>query len=184
MPFRKRLFTLLPVLLINSVVWSAPVLVKIDFTSQEQVDFAKSLGVKAYQKFDNTYVAEMDDSKLPRLKEKEISWQVVDRQPWSEKYYVASVKRGKLPELAAAELGKVILQNAEWRLLKLSASDARNLRNKNVSLMEITKREIPIKYIKPETIYLTPRQTEAKLLNLADSISEDSLYSYNKRLQG
>src|SRR4030065_2518166 len=110
MSFRKGLFTLFPLLLVNSVVWSAPVLVKIDFTSQEQVDFAKSLGVKAYQKFDNTYVAEMDDSKLPRLREREISWQVVDKQPWSEKYYVASVKRGKLPELATAESGKEKLQ--------------------------------------------------------------------------
>jgi hypothetical protein len=183
MSLRKGLFTLLPLLLINSLVWSAPVLVKIDFTSQEQVDFAKSLGLKAYQKFDNTYVAEMDDSKLPRLKEKEISWQVVDRQPWSEKYYVASVKRGKLPEMAAAEWGNVILQDSGWRFLKLSSSDASNLRNKNISLMEITKREIPIKYLKPETTYLTPRQTEAKLLNLADSVSQDSLFSYNKRLQ-
>jgi len=183
MSLRKISFSLLFVMLLSSPTWSAPVLVKIDFTSQEQADFARELGAKAFQRFDNTYLVEIDGSKVTRLGEKQTDWELLDDKPWSEKYYLASAKRGKLPELAAAEWGRVVLQDSNWKLLKLSAPQAAQLRQKRVYLVEIQKRAVPLEFYEPKLTELTPRPFKAELLGLADSISQDSLYSYNLRLE-
>ncbi|OGC91428.1 MAG: hypothetical protein A2142_04750 [candidate division Zixibacteria bacterium RBG_16_48_11] len=61
---RTRTLTLLAIFSLCSLAWSAPVLVKLDFTSQKQADFAKHLGVMAYQRFDNSYIAEIESSRI------------------------------------------------------------------------------------------------------------------------
>ncbi len=183
MPWGKVFLVILMVLIFSSFVWSAPVLIKIDFTSQEQVEAAKSLGVKAYQRFDNTYLAEIEASKLAKLSQKGIAYKIADEEAWSEKYYIVSEKRATLPVPITAETGKVLLEDTDWKVLKLNPGQLQNLRERHVFLSEIPKREIPLRYIEPQVTYFQELPADEKLLNIADSISQDSLYSYNLRLQ-
>ncbi|OGC78512.1 MAG: hypothetical protein A2Z27_00160 [candidate division Zixibacteria bacterium RBG_16_50_21] len=183
MSVTKGILTFALLLLPTSLVWSGPVLVKIDFIEEQQVDLIKKLGGKAYQRFDNSFVVVVEDADLNDLDRHRVSYEILDENPWTDKYFIVSTKRGDLPKLAASYWGSVLIDGARWKFVKLTPTETENLRGHHLKLVEMKKQEIPLKFVSPEMTYFKPPQIEGQIAGLADSVSQDSLYSFNLRLQ-
>lgn len=163
-------------------VLASPVLIKLSLKDQSDYEKAKALNVLAYHRFGNLFIAEFERSNLKALEDKGLSYQIIDEEPWTQSYYVIS-KSERYEKVDLSRYGKILVQTGNFYFLKISDESARSLAEKGYHIVKVFQHAIPFKYKpvpkeRPEALPYYP-----SIESLLSLISQDSLYTWNLRLQ-
>lgn len=175
-------FLISVIILASAQAFAEPVLIKLTLKKSSDYEKAISLGAVAYQRFDNSFLAELESEKLERLDKLDLSYQIIDEDPWSESYFLVSPVEG-IAEVNLELYGTILLEEPEWMLIKTSRERAFELIPMGYRVTPIYHKPIPLKYkpllrvTKPALKYSTVMDS---LINL---VSEDSLGAWIQRLQ-
>lgn len=183
---KRNLLSILAVFVILafnvSLALSSPVLIKLKLEARSDYERAQSLGVTAYQRFDNIFLAEIDSEKLKELRAYELEYEMVDGDPWSEEYFIVSTPPGVRKDLAPV-YGKRVMEEPGLNVLKAGWDQALELQKMGSRVTHIPKRPIPLKYSPPVVLHKEEFEYSADLDSLVNLVSQDSLFAYVKRLQ-
>lgn len=185
MIYSRSFIGFLLVVIVFSVCASAfsqPVLIKLHL--KESIDWqnAQSLGVTAFHRFEGFVLAEVEKSKLGELTAAGLTYQVVDEHPWSQDYFLVSSAR-TLSKVSPGAYGDVLLKGESWQLIKGSGERAARLREVGFDVTPVHHRAIPLEYKAPVKIADLAGKYAVNIESLVNSVSEDSLYNWVKRLQ-
>jgi hypothetical protein len=186
MPVRRivlGVIFLIPAIIHTSAITHArPVLVKLALEKPIDWSNAISLGVVAYQRFDDFVLAEFDGERLEELDKVGLRYQIIDRQPWSEEYFLVSVLEG-VPQVNLKLYGKVLLDDPKWQLIKTSREKAFELMPLGYKVIPIHHKPIPLKYKPTLKVAKGALDYSASIDSLLGLVSEDSLTTWVQRLQ-
>jgi len=159
-----------------------PVLIKLALEKPSDWSNATSLGVVAYQRFDNFVLAEFDGERLEELDKVGLRYRIIDREPWSEEYFLVSPVYGVIE--ANLELyGEILLEDPKWQLIKTSRERASELLPLGYRIIVIHHNPIPLEY-KPLLRTTKPSMKYSSVIDsLLGLVSEDSLRTWIQRLQ-
>jgi hypothetical protein len=161
---------------------ASPVLIKLELKDLPDYEKAKALEMKAYHRFDNLFIAELEQSELKTLKDAGLTYQILDQEPWTESYYVIS----ESPRTEVVDLdryGKILVQIDQFYFVKISDKGALSLAEKGYYIVKVFRRAIPLKH-KPSVKPLFGRiGYDPGVDSLLSLVSEDSLYAWTLRLQ-
>lgn len=176
------IFLLGTLILTFSQTSAEPVLIQL--TLEESGDWSKaiSLGVVAYQRFDNFVLAEFESEKLPELDKVDLKYQIIDGEPWSEEYFLISPVEG-VAKVNLELYGKILLKDPKWQLIKTSREKAFELMPLGYKVTPINHKPIPLKYKPPLTVTKSALTYSGGIDSLVNLVSEDSLRTWVQRLQ-
>ncbi len=162
--------------------FAEPVLIKLTLEELSDWSNARSLGVVAYQRFDNFVVAELEDEKLRELDKIDLEYQIIDENPWSKEYFWVSVMKG-IAEINLQPYGQVLLQHPTGQLIKTTREKAFELAPLGYKVNPIRRRTIPLQYKPALKLTKGAAKYSEDIDSLVNLISEDSLYTWDLRLQ-
>jgi len=186
MNYRRIVFSLVFVISVITLSFAQalaePVLIKL--TLEEASDWSKaaSLGVVAYQRFDNFVLAEFESEKLEELDKLNLRYQIIDEEPWSEQYFLASPGKG-IAEVNLELYGKVLLRDPKWQLIKTSRERAFELMPLGYRVIPVHHKPIPLKYKPVRKVPKPILKHSVAIDSLVNLVSEDSLRTWVQRLQ-
>jgi hypothetical protein len=163
-------------------VSASPVLIKLLLECRSDYQKAKALNLPVYHRFDNLFVAELEQSQLKVLIDAGLSYEIIDQKPWTESYYVISESPGAEP-VDLSEYGRVLLQIDDFNFLKISDQKARSLAEKGYYIFKVFRRAIPLKYKAPIEQILKDFSYDPGVDSLLSFVSADSLYAWTLRMQ-
>jgi hypothetical protein len=175
-------FLIFIVILASAQAFSEPVLIKLTLEKPSDWSNAMSLGLVAYQRFDNFVLAEFESEKLGELDKLDLKYQIIDQEPWSEEYFLVSPVEG-VPEINLELYGKILLEEQKWQLIKTSRERAFELLPLGYRATPILHRAIPLRYKPPLQVTKGALRYSADIDSLVNLVSEDSLYAWDLRLQ-
>ncbi len=190
MSYRSIVFGLLlsisVALLIPARAFGEPVLIKLDLAEPADWSEAQSLGVTAFHRFEGFVLAEYESAELDRLNAAGLKYEVIDEQPWSGEYFLVS--RARVPADAVGKIhldayGQVLLERAEWQLLKAPGEKVSQLTNLGYNVLPIRRTSIPLEYNPPGVFPRAGVAYSPDIEALLNLVSEDSLYAWVQRLQ-
>jgi hypothetical protein len=85
------IFLLLATILTFEQAFAGPVLIKLTLEKQSDWSNAISLGVVACQRFENFVLAEFETERLAELDKVDLTYLIIDENPWSEEYFWVSI---------------------------------------------------------------------------------------------
>ena len=122
-----------------------PVLIKLTLEQSSDWSNAISLGVVAYQRFDNFVLAEFESERLGELDKVGLRYQIIDEEPWSEEYFLVF----PIQRIAEADLqhyGKVLLKEEKWQLIKAPSEKVFGFAPLGHKVVPVRRKPIPLKY--------------------------------------
>jgi hypothetical protein len=166
----------------------APVLIKLELSGEGDYQKANQLDLAVYHKLPQTgvgpdvVVAEGESSDLQALSDAGLSWEVIDREPWSESYYLVSESQAA-EKIDLAEYGEPLVTVDKSHFMKVSDQNARALAGKGYYIVKVSRHRLPLKY-KPQRVSV-PRSSARlpDIDSLLSLISVDSLYQWTLRMQ-
>jgi hypothetical protein len=170
------------VILTFAQVHAEPVLIKLTLEKFSDYENAISLGVVAYQKFDDFVLAEFESERLKELDQFDLRYQVVDEKPWSEEYFLVSPVEG-VAKVNLELYGKILLEDPEWQLIKTSQEKAFELVSMGYEVTHIRHKAKPLRYKSPIKVTKEAFRYSADINSLVNLVSEDSLRTWVQRLQ-
>ena len=168
--------------LTSGQAFAEPVLIKLTLEKPSDWSNAVSLGVAAYQRFDNFVLAELESEKLRELNEASLRYQILDENPWSEEYFWVSIIKG-IAEINLELYAEVLLQDPMGQLIKTTREKAFELAPLGYRVNPIRRRTIPLRYKPPPKLTKAAVKYSPDIDSLVNLISEDSLYTWDLRLQ-
>ena len=186
MNYRRIVFSL--VLLISAIILTCagahaePVLIKLALEESSDWANAISLGVVAYQRFDNFVLAEFESERLGELDRVGLEYQIIDEDPWSKGYFWVSPIEG-VAKVNLELYGKILLTYPKWQLIKASREKAFELMPMGYRITPIRHKPIPLKYKSPLKVAKGALKYSADIDSLLNLVSEDSLRTWVQRLQ-
>lgn len=69
---------------------AAPVLVSVDLPGLETKKAWRDMGIATYRMLGNTAIAECPEDSIPALERDGFHVSIIDREPWSQEYYLVS----------------------------------------------------------------------------------------------
>jgi hypothetical protein len=170
------------VILTFAIVHAEPVLIKLTLERPSDYKNAISLGVAAYQRFDNFVLAEFESERLGELDHTDLRYQVVDEKPWSEEYFLVSPVEG-VARVNLELYGKILLEDPKWQLIKTSREKAFELVSVGYEVTHIRHKAKPLRYKPPIKVTKEVLWHSADINDLVNLVSEDSLRTWVQRLQ-
>ncbi len=162
--------------------FAQPVLIKLTLEKQSDWSNARSLGVVAYQRFDNFVIAELESGRLRELDKIDLEYQIMDENPWSEEYFWVSIVKG-IAEINLQPYGEVLLQDPTGQLIKTTREKAFELAPLGYKVNPVRRRAIPLQYKPRPKLTKGAVKYSVDIDSLVNLISEDSLYTWDLRLQ-
>ena len=176
------IFLVAIVILTFALVHAEPVLIKLTLEKPSDYENAISLGVVAYQRFDNFVLAEFESERLGELDQADLRYQVIDEKPWSEEYFLVSPAEG-VAKVNLELYGKILLEATEWQLIKTSQEKAFELVSVGYEVTHIRHKAKPLRYKSPIKVTKEALRYSADINGLVSLVSEDSLRTWVQRLQ-
>jgi hypothetical protein len=176
------IFLVATIILTFALVHAEPVLIKLTLEKSSDYENALSLGVVAYQRFDNFVLAEFESERLGELDKFDLRYQVVDEKPWSGEYFLVSPAE----EVARVNLelyGKILLEDLKWQLIKTSREKAFELVSMGYEVTYIRHKAKPLRYKSPIKVTKESLRYSAYINSLVNLVSEDSLRTWVQRLE-
>jgi hypothetical protein len=108
----------------------APVLIKLRLSGEADYQTAARLNLAVYHKMAGEFageelvVAELDESSLNALDDAGLIYEVVDREPWTESYYLVS-ESPATEKIDLAQYGQVLVSADKRHFVKISDENAR-----------------------------------------------------------
>ncbi|MGB2697916.1 MAG: M20/M25/M40 family metallo-hydrolase [Candidatus Zixiibacteriota bacterium] len=161
---------------------ASPVLIKLLLKDRSDYQKARAFNLHVYHRFDNLFIAELEQSQLKVLIDAGLSYEIIDQKPWTECYYVISESPGAEP-VDLSEYGRVLLQIDDFQFLKISDQKARGLAEKGYYIAKVFRRAIPLKYKAPTEQVLKDYSYDPGVDSLLSFVSADSLYTWTLRMQ-
>ncbi|OGC90341.1 MAG: hypothetical protein A2142_03110 [candidate division Zixibacteria bacterium RBG_16_48_11] len=171
------------ILLFSTLLQAAPVLIEVNLEDKADFGFAKGLGISAWARWGNIFLAETEEENLSSLQEKEIRFEVITRFPGTEKSYLLSPHPGIQPSKVADVIGRPVLNESEQFFAQLNQDGLAIMEENGYVALEIGEKAIPFTYQEPMAIEQPSAAVLDWIQTLVDQISRDSLQSYNQRLQ-
>jgi len=140
-----------------------PVLIKLNLKTANDYTEAVALGVDVYHRFDNFVIAEFERTKLRELDQSGLKYQVIDEEPWTERYFLVMPYKG-LREADFETYGKIILKDPEWLMIKASPEKAIELRARRYDVFPIHQNPIPLQYKSSSKFIKTPVKYDNSLV--------------------
>ena len=169
------------ILLIATLAFAEPALVTVELHDHNQIKKWRSLGYATYEFIGKTAIAEMDDSQIGPLVEQEFLVQVIDRTPWTDRYFIGSV-----PQFAVDLPGHIIFVKDNVRLVKSATAHIGDFMDLGLNFRMLEKRLLPERFwnnITTKKVPLRELEYDPFIQSLVNQISADSLASYTQRLQ-
>jgi hypothetical protein len=163
-------------------VHAEPVLIKLILEKPSDYKNAVSLGIVAYQRFDNFVLAEFESEKLGELDKVDLKYQIVDKNPWSEEYFLVSPAK-EVAKVNLEPYGKILLEDPKWQLIKTSQEKAVELMKIRYIVTPIYHKPIPLKYMPLLKVNQSALKYSAEIDSLVNLVSQDSLRIWTGRLQ-
>ncbi|MCJ7507098.1 MAG: M20/M25/M40 family metallo-hydrolase, partial [candidate division Zixibacteria bacterium] len=160
-----------------------PVLIKLTLEDSSDYQNAKALGVIAYHRFPDFVLAEYEKTKLGKLDEVGLTYEIVDYEPWTEEYFLVSPIEGVSAKINLGAYGRIILMEQESQVIKTSKEKASELREMNQIVIPILHKPIPLSHMKPKGPVVMFPTSVASIDSLISLVSKDSLNVYVNRLQ-
>ncbi len=176
------ILSLVLVILTSTQVQAQPLLIKLKLEKPDDWSSANSLGVIAYHRFDDCVLAEFERNRLAELDRAGLEYRIVDDDPWSEEYFLVCPVEG-VAKADVGLLGKVLSEEPEWQLIKTSRNRAFELKAMRYKVTSIRHRPIPLEYHPPLRMTKPALKRRADIDDLLDLVSQDSLYTWDLRLQ-
>jgi hypothetical protein len=171
------------VILFTSVAKAAAVLIEVNLESKSDFEFAKNLELSAWARWGNIFVVETEEENLSLLEEQRIKVEVLTRFPGAEKNYLLSPHPGIQPSKVASILGRLVLNKSEQFFAQLDKQGLEMMEQNGYVALEIGEKNIPLTYLEPIQVKLPSAAVADWIQTLVDQVSQDSLFSYNQRLQ-
>ena len=192
MRFSRIMLLLLTVAV--AIIWGfasaqdSPVLIKLKLTGEVEYHKASQLNLSVYHKFPGQFegsdlvIAEFEKSNLSALENAGLTYEVIDEEPWTESYYLIS-ESPRTDKANLSEYGEVLVRAEKAYLMKISDENARSVAGKGYYIVKIFRHPLPLKY-KPEATKLPKSYPYyPDIDSLLSLISQDSLYTWDLRLQ-
>ncbi len=152
-------------------------LLKID--SRADLQNVKEIVDHAYGTIDNRFIVDLDINQVSRLKTAGVSLQLVAEDVIPDQYYLLSKVN---PEMESAPLfPEPVYSSGNNYLMAIDKSDADVLRKSGYMAIPVGERMTPFFY-RPALIPSRYRE-DFPLDTVADLVNQDSLYSYDTRLE-
>jgi hypothetical protein len=162
---------------------SNPYLIEIQLKAPADYQIATDLGLKAYAKLDNAYIAEINKDRIEGLERVNLPFQIIDETPWTQVYFLVSKIKFRT-RVNLLNYGQILLEDENMSFLKTDPDRALELLKAGYQLNRISREQtIPLKYMplpSPAIPQITYSQDTDSLVNL---VSEDTLTSYLLKLQ-
>jgi len=178
------------ILVMTTFVWALsfthasaePVLIKLNLETADDYVQAKSVGVMVYHRFEDFVLAEFEKSKLDELDRAGLKYEIVDENPWTEEYFLVT-SREELAKVNLEFYGQILLKDTNWKLLKATPEIAAELRNLRYTVIPVHRQPLPLKYKPPAMLIKPVIKYSIDIDSLLNLISQDSLYTWDLRLQ-
>ncbi len=172
------------VVLISSMAsaLAEPVLIKLNLEKAGDYEHAISAGVTAYHKFENFVLAEFEKSNLNELDRAGLKYAIVDKDPWTDEYFLVTTFEG-VEKAHLEPYGKILLKDPAGVLLKTTSEKAEELRGLRYTVIPIHHQPLPLKYKPPAMLIKPVIKYSVGIDSLLNLISQDSLYTWDLRLQ-
>src|SRR4030067_2559554 len=171
------------VILFTSVAKAAPVLIEVNLESKAEFEYAKGLELSAWARWGNTFVVETEEEILSLLQEQGIKVEVLARFPEKEKNYLLSPHPGIRPSKAANIIDSPVLSRTDQYFAQLDKQGLEMMEQNGYVALEIGVKTIPLTYLEPIQVKPSSGAAADWIQDLVDQVSQDSLFSYNQRLQ-
>jgi hypothetical protein len=179
---RRIMFGLLIVLTSLAHARAKPVLVAVELADRTELKRWLEAGHPTYEYIARTAIAEVEDSEVPALGRRGFELQVIDRSPWSERYFMATLTL----ESRAKVSGMILWRKGEICLMKSPADRIPELLRLRALLQPLEKEVLPARYwekLLAKHVPLKALGWDPFIQGLVDEVSTDSLTAYIQRLQ-
>ncbi|MDH4223795.1 MAG: M28 family peptidase, partial [candidate division Zixibacteria bacterium] len=181
--WRGSLLAILIMFFVNVPLASGSVLIKIELKTYEDYQIAADLGLKAYIKLDNAYIAEIDKDKIERLELNNLLFQIIDETPWTQDYFLVSKAKFRT-KVNLSDHGEVLFEKDDLTILKTGNAKILELLSSGYQLNRISQdRTIPLKYNPLPSTSIPFLSYSQGTDSLVTQVSVDSLTSYLEKLQ-
>jgi hypothetical protein len=161
------------------------VVIRVDLENRLDFDRFSELEITPFFRIGNVFFAETGVEQLSSVRRAGVPFDIIDNEPFSGHYYMGTVETIVSRKIPVGEMER--LTEAGGLALYKSADpiDRAVYRRYGFDPYEITRREIPLVYQPTLTAGGEMRSIDvtASLDSLVDLISQDSLYTWNKRLE-
>ncbi len=158
------------------------VLINLHLKTADDFDQANSAGVTVYHKFENSVLVEFEKSKLGDLCRIGLKYEIVDENPWTAEYFFVT-SRGEPVKANLDSYGQILLKDSKWQVLKTTSGMAAELRSMRYTVIPIRRQPLPLRYRPPVELTKPDYQYSSGIDSLLNLISQDSLYTWDLRLQ-
>lgn len=162
---------------------SPAVLVRFDLRQPEEVSRLQGLPLKVCLRTDNFVLATVAVTELPHLQRSGLAHEIVDREAWSQPYYLLG-----LPALAktlpAGRTAKVIVASATETVVKMSAAEALLAAQQGLQPVRLAERPLPLVAGGPQFHpQLVAAGADTMLQRLVKQVSDSTIGAYLRRLE-
>jgi hypothetical protein len=162
--------------------FASPVLIKLELKDQSEYENAEALNVQVFHRIGDLFIAEHEESDLRFLQDAGLTYRIIDKEPWTENYYLISESK-KFEQVDLSQYGEVLVDGEDFYFMKISDEGARSLAEKGYHIVKVFRDTIPLKYKPMPEEVPKARLYDPGIDSLLSLVSEDSLYTWDLRLQ-
>jgi hypothetical protein len=161
-----------------------PYLVKISRTDADVASLLREQNIPVNFKLADWYIAEAGESDLERLNAAGIESEILDREAWSQPYYLihrpARMELGTVPDI-----GRIVFQDEMKAIVKAGSAQALELSRSGFQVTKIFQKALPlIDGREKEVSRLQVKQhTEDVIGAIVNQVSQETIRSYVQSLQ-
>ncbi len=164
------------------ILEARPVLVAVGLTDKKDIEQWVQFDIPTYEFIHNTAIAEIDDSQLSMFYEHGFVYEIIDDQPWRNRYYISRVP----PQYVAMLPGRVIWGKNETSIIKVPAENIARLYRLNLRFQPLRRTVLPRRFWNEHLktiVSMRSLEWDPFVQSIVDEVSTDSLTAYIQRLQ-
>jgi len=162
---------------------SPAVLVRFDLSQPDDVSRLQGLPLKVCLRTDGYALATVAATALPQLQRRGLAHEIVDREAWSQPYYLLA-QHAPTKALPAGNATKVIVESAGETIVKMSEAEAVQARQQGWHLVALRERPLPLVHNTPQfPPQMAAAGADTVLQRLIRQVSDSTITAYLRRLE-
>ncbi len=165
-----------------SLLEARPVMVAVGLNDKKDIEQWVQFDFPTYEFIHGTAIAEIDDTQLIQLNEHGFTYEIIDDQPWSNRYYMCNVP----PRYSALVPGRVIWDKNQTSIIKVPVEDIARLYSLKLRFQPLRRVVLPRRfwdaYLKT-VVSMRSLEWDPFVQSIVDEVSTDSITAYIQRLE-